>query len=187
MDDTEKAAFLPLGAPPAALSPEQGEAWRMFVAELPWLVEADRSTLERAVTFRARLIAREAIEPDAYATYVALLSRLAASPADRRGGVSRAARSKRSQNNERLAERREGPNVDAAMAAFERTVADTANFTTATLVLIEAAQATAISAQAAGEMTGDDARTLFDSLELARTAIGLRSGALDLFPTAGSA
>lgn len=73
----------PLGEPSTHLEGHAREAWLSFVAELPWLVESDRSLLEIAAELRGKLRADPVAGVNLLQTYSAVLSKLGATPADR--------------------------------------------------------------------------------------------------------
>lgn len=72
-----------LGEPSKWLTAAQKRAWRMFVVELPWLVEADRAMVDLAAVLRAQFIAQKDLSLNGTQIYSAILSKLAATPVDR--------------------------------------------------------------------------------------------------------
>jgi hypothetical protein len=73
-----------LGEPSKFLPVSHKRAWRMFQADLPWLVEADRPMVEAACSLRAQLIAgRGDMGLNALQLYSSILSKLGATPVDR--------------------------------------------------------------------------------------------------------
>lgn len=71
-----------LGEPYSNMTAEQGLAWELFRAELPWLNSSHRALLQVACVLRARLNADPGIGITALQTYSAILSKLAATPVD---------------------------------------------------------------------------------------------------------
>jgi hypothetical protein len=77
-------AASPLGDPSPFLDQDQKEAWHKFLAEIPWLVAADRAMLEVASILRARFQAEGGyLGVNHIQVYSAILSKLGATPADR--------------------------------------------------------------------------------------------------------
>lgn len=72
----------PIGPPYASMTPAQCEAWRMFVAELPWLNGSHRAILQLACILHARIDENPAAGVNVIQTYSAVLSKLGATPAD---------------------------------------------------------------------------------------------------------
>jgi hypothetical protein len=73
----------PLGKPSAVLVDElEVRAWQAFQAEVPWLTEADRATVEAASMMRAKLWGGSRDEK-VVGRLLSLLSRMGATPADR--------------------------------------------------------------------------------------------------------
>ena len=58
-------------------------AWRLFVDELPWLVEADRPLMELVCGFRGMLMNGGGLPTASSQVYSAMLSKLGATPVDR--------------------------------------------------------------------------------------------------------
>ncbi len=71
-----------IGQPPDCLTPAQADAWRAFVAELPWLNSGHRAVLQIAAVLRARLVADPEMGVAALSAYSSILSKLGATPAD---------------------------------------------------------------------------------------------------------
>lgn len=72
----------PLGSFPKHFSKPQKDAWRAFVAELPWLAESDRSVLESACALRAKTVTEECAAAD-YRELRMHLSVMGATPVSR--------------------------------------------------------------------------------------------------------
>ena len=73
-----------LGPPSSFLPAAHKRAWRMFQAELPWLVEADRPMVELACSMRAQFMAgKGGMAINCIQIYSVLLSKLGATPVDR--------------------------------------------------------------------------------------------------------
>jgi len=73
----------PLGDPSTFLADDQREVWRQFQAEIPWLVESDRSLVELATILRTRMIAGGEVGVNQLQVLSAVLSKLGATPVDR--------------------------------------------------------------------------------------------------------
>lgn len=73
----------PLGDPSTFLADDQCEVWRKFQAEIPWLVESDRSLVELATILRTRLIGGGEVGINQLQVLSAVLSKLGATPVDR--------------------------------------------------------------------------------------------------------
>ena len=72
-----------IGQPSRWMRPCEKRAWKLFVAELPWLVEADRAMLELACGLRGPMFLAKGISISSIQVYSAILSKLGASPVDR--------------------------------------------------------------------------------------------------------
>jgi len=73
----------PLGPPSAHLDPHSIVAWKMFVKEIPWLAESDRTHLEIASMLRGRLIAGQEVGVQALNLLRLCLGQMGGNPSDR--------------------------------------------------------------------------------------------------------
>jgi hypothetical protein len=71
-----------IGDPPSWMAEIQGEAWRDFAAELPWLNRSHRCLLEVACILRARLQSGGDVGTKALSLLRLCLSSLGATPSD---------------------------------------------------------------------------------------------------------
>jgi len=81
--DRKEPKTKPLGKPSKFLDPFGVQAWEGYKAELPWLMESDRSLVEIASSVRGRLLAGEDVGVTALSMLQSILSKMGGSPADR--------------------------------------------------------------------------------------------------------
>lgn len=73
----------PLGQPSPFLDLHGQQAWEGYRAELPWLMEADRSLVEIASSVRGRLLGGQDVGVTALSMLQSILSKMGGTPADR--------------------------------------------------------------------------------------------------------
>lgn len=73
----------PLGKPSTFLDDHGRQAWEGYRAELPWLMEADRSLVEIASSVRGRLLGGQDVGVTALSMLQSILSKMGGTPADR--------------------------------------------------------------------------------------------------------
>jgi hypothetical protein len=73
----------PLGPPSPWMDGKTVDAWRCFVAEVPWLMESDRVHLEIACSIRGRLMAGEDVGIGALNLLRLAAGQMGCNPADR--------------------------------------------------------------------------------------------------------
>lgn len=73
----------PLGQPSKFLDEYGRQAWEGYRAELPWLMEADRSLVEIASSVRGRLLGGQDVGVTALSMLQSILSKMGGTPADR--------------------------------------------------------------------------------------------------------
>lgn len=73
----------PLGQPSTFLDDNGRQAWEGYRAELPWLMEADRSLVEIASSVRGRLLGGQDVGVTALSMLQSILSKMGGTPADR--------------------------------------------------------------------------------------------------------
>jgi hypothetical protein len=72
-----------LGRPSPELDVDERRAWAAFHREVPWLMEADRATVEAASRLRAQLWARKGDQIKLIGRLIQLLNQMGATPAAR--------------------------------------------------------------------------------------------------------
>jgi hypothetical protein len=80
--DRREPKTAPLGEPSPYLTGRARAAWFSFAAELPWLAESDRSTLEVACLVRGKLMNGDDLAANHLTVLRQCLSMLGATPAD---------------------------------------------------------------------------------------------------------